>query len=138
MVAKVHLMAKARFKNNKPGASAPNFGKVNIMNKETKHTPGPWVIYEETYDNEVIARGIQGADGLGLNYGEEYELFSKANAHLIAAAPKMLEALEKQHKAVDWLLARVIELDSDFKPTKSPVWDAVTEAYEIMKEATKT
>ena len=109
------------------------------MSKEP-HTPGPWRIGLEAINTntlEIIGGKDRVAElnamGVGFNNGR---LFS--NAQLIVTAPKLLEALEQQHKAVDWLLARVIELDNDFKPTKSPVWDVISDAYDVIKEETGT
>lgn len=39
-----------------------------------------------------------------------------------AAADDLLEALEGEHKALDWALARLIELDRSFYPSQSPAW----------------
>lgn len=47
------------------------------------------------------------------------------NARLFAAAPELLSALQDEHKALDWLMARLIELDPKFMPTKSPIWPAL-------------
>ena len=62
------------------------------MKTETKHTPGPW--YHEGTPQPVIASESdpKGRDIalVRLWDGDEAE----ANAHLIAAAPEMLEALE--------------------------------------------
>jgi hypothetical protein len=71
----------------------------------TKHTPGPWIA---TYDGTVSLtsgkeRKVANAyapgvgyvdDGTGTGY-EDYWATATANAHLIAAAPDMLEALEE-------------------------------------------
>ena len=62
---------------------------------ETRHTPGPWTVWN-AYSNrdELFALrigpnyegGIEGAEGYDLRTTE-------ANAHLISAAPEMYEAL---------------------------------------------
>lgn len=59
-----------------------------------KVTEGPWEIYEVTDDTEVIARGIQQVNGRGINQGEEFELFHKADALLMAQAPSMYMHLD--------------------------------------------
>jgi hypothetical protein len=69
---------------------------------ESKHTPGPWQIYKDRnridrypgidgVTRTVIVFGVDGeSNGVrGQNYEE-----SLANAHLIAAAPELLDALE--------------------------------------------
>lgn len=59
-----------------------------------KHTPGPWRV-EELYDDFVITVGpptgslIAEVDPL-----HEIPSHAKANAHLMAASPDLLEALE--------------------------------------------
>lgn len=64
----------------------------------TTWTPGPWEVYENTEDcgqedGEIASRGVRQIGGAGLNKGVEYELFSAADAHLIAAAPALYAAL---------------------------------------------
>lgn len=41
----------------------------------------------------------------------------------------LLEACEEQHRAIDWLLAKIIELDPTFFPSNSPAWPAVVRAH---------
>lgn len=77
----------------------------------TKHTPGPWHIYDyERTENEPFSRyQIRNAGGepvaMGSNYGD-FGVFAwtsetkLANARLIAAAPDLLEALEKSEEAL--------------------------------------
>jgi hypothetical protein len=59
---------------------------------QTKYTPGPWRIYDLLSNHEIIT------DRKTAPETESIGLFSKnpspANAHLIAAAPELLEALE--------------------------------------------
>lgn len=68
----------------------------------SKYTPGPWKAhFEEAYfvtgpdlGRVAIMMNLKGAHGLGgRRSGDE----SAANAHLIAAAPEMLEALRLAH-----------------------------------------
>ena len=60
-----------------------------------KFTPGPWYLEFDNCDEEGFLEeaeftgAIVGADGEGV-----LQVYSKANAHLIAAAPEMYEALE--------------------------------------------
>lgn len=68
----------------------------------SNHTPGPWLIVS-TYVRTAIntAQGIHVAMvnwGKGIS-GKEHE----ANARLVAAAPKMLEALEALNSVIDYL-----------------------------------
>jgi len=64
----------------------------------TKHTPGPWFVYETAsaynkcdYSIEYRTKVHNNPGFIGKVWGQ-YE--GEANAHLIAAAPEMLEALE--------------------------------------------
>jgi hypothetical protein len=61
-----------------------------------KHTPGPWIwgddyrgLYGAGPNNEVLCHASY--EGMWLRYGPQQE----ANAHLIAAAPELLEAAQK-------------------------------------------
>lgn len=47
----------------------------------------------------------------------------------------LLSALEGQHKALDQLMARMIELDPDFRPTKWQGWPALVAASNAIKAA---
>ena len=62
------------------------------MTHTTKHTPGPWVV------NTFIVNGqhkLEVLDTTGAN------VCVQANAHLIAAAPAMYEALKTLHGVLD-------------------------------------
>ena len=87
---------------------------AEIKKRVTEAAPGPWRIYEEfdAYDSGseppfCIARGMQGADGKGLNKGEDIECFDRVDAEFMAHAredvPFLLAQLaaerEKREKA---------------------------------------
>jgi len=55
-----------------------------------KHTPGPW---EVRFTDEIYAGGMNIADAWCYDIGSPEQ--AVANAHLIAAAPEMKEALEE-------------------------------------------
>lgn len=63
---------------------------------EKKHTPGPWVIGPDAVDEKRRQEHLIGLprqpDGMSMT---ERVANYAANAHLIAAAPDMLEALEE-------------------------------------------
>ena len=68
---------------------------------ETKHTPGPWSVYDQRHlftDHEGSARLIAGDIWIACVHGSHVGPQSKeeadANISLIAAAPEMLEAAE--------------------------------------------
>ena len=64
------------------------------------HTPGPWVVAVEIFDNdgapETAIQALNGAASVAvaLEFGPNNPQMRAANARLIAAAPMMLEALE--------------------------------------------
>lgn len=47
----------------------------------------------------------------------------------------LLELIKEQHRALDWLLARMIILDPTFMPSKSYVWPTVEKAAAVIREA---
>ncbi len=64
--------------------------------KQTKHTPGPWVVTKATHDGEVINIGA-----IDLQLVHENGPVNWKNARLIAAAPDLLEALESLTEIVN-------------------------------------
>lgn len=58
----------------------------------TQHTPGPW---------KIIGHGIHGKSGFRVCHIPSGYLSALANAHLITAAPELLEALMKARCYVD-------------------------------------
>ena len=71
---------------------------------DTKHTPGPWV-WEHwqmglTAQNGTRVLAYYDYEGMSL-YGKT-EDEQNANAHLIAAAPDLLEALGEAVSAIEW------------------------------------
>lgn len=100
---------------------------------DVKHTPGPWEWVGRDLESNFpghYASVIETSVSCGqFCYGGSIDLkMSDADARLIAAAPELLNAVEKQHRAIDWLLARLIELDPTFRPTKSAVWPLIIDA----------
>lgn len=68
------------------------------MTRTAKHTPGPWAVEQcsaPVYgsDGSIIAEGI-GIGAQSTHIGTVYGKNSSHNAHLIAAAPTMYEALK--------------------------------------------
>lgn len=72
----------------------------------TKHTPGPWEIAFETFDNDgapetaIQALGGRAFVAFALEFGPNNPQMREANARLIAAAPDLLEALKKIVKSL--------------------------------------
>lgn len=47
----------------------------------------------------------------------------------------LFQACEEQHRAIDWLLAKIIGLDPTFFPSHSPAWPAVVQAHAAIEAA---
>ena len=77
----------------------------------TKHTPGPWIIGTPPPSGEqTIGSGSAGGVIVAVaTTGVDMEAITLANAHLIAAAPDMLEAL----KAALSLIEIIIPFDGE-------------------------
>src|SRR6218665_3967604 len=98
----------------------------------TKHTPGPWVLFEVGGDNGTRPAQCPVAESTKqsiLTVTEEAgttfaAVLKKEDARLIAAAPELLEACKAQHRAIDLLMAKLVTLDPTFMPTKSAAWPA--------------
>lgn len=100
---------------------------------DVKHTPGPWEWVGRDLESNFLghyASVIETSVSCGqFCYGGSVDLkISAADKRLIAAAPDLLNAVEKQHRAIDWLLSRLIMADPTFLPTKSAVWPLLVDA----------
>ena len=64
------------------------------MTQTVQHTPGPWEIWPDFDEEGENGSSIIGTNGdpLAVTISDRYS--EDANAHLIAAAPELLEALE--------------------------------------------
>lgn len=74
------------------------------------HTPGPWKVYD---DGELWVGPVDADAPVVCDMrpsGEEliYSLQDDANAHLIAAAPDLLDALQLVLDVDEWRLAAVV------------------------------
>lgn len=84
-----------------------------------KHTPGPWEItrsFDPGYKNISAPKHTALAQVVWCMEDEERSPMCEANAHLIAAAPELLEALE----------ALVADESKEYIPTR--LWDAARAA----------
>jgi len=57
---------------------------------ETKFTPGPWELVSKNWEGRIV----NGSDGNWIADLTMYHDTSESNAHLIASAPDLYEALE--------------------------------------------
>jgi hypothetical protein len=91
---------------------------------ESKHTPGPWEVIGldiaskhglgDTKRRWIIAEVAEGAGGPG--FPENQADPAQANAHLIAAAPDMLEAAERLVQELDAIRPDAMDEDLDAMP----------------------
>lgn len=109
---------------------------------EQKHIEGPWRFVERevmedgsVYPQHIVG-GPQELQVCLLEGPVVAEVAVKNNwpagkprsTDLLLAAPDLLNAVEKQHRAIDWLLALIVQLDPTFYPTKSAVWPLIVDA----------
>lgn len=104
-----------------------------------KHTPGPWRLEKGKFDWQLYGYDDYNISSFNIHDAEiegNPEL-EKANAHLIAAAPVMLDALKEAHQAMDVLFAKLVnETDATFYPSKSgKPWEAIIKINEAIKKA---
>lgn len=105
------------------------------MSNETKHTPREWEVIDNTVKDKHDIHVKAGnkhicsvhIDGLDPCFPEEYKE-DLANAHLIAAAPKMHDAIEAAQR---WFEAFIND---------EPIWEDVPAAdiYTILDQALPT
>ena len=83
-------------------------------NKKKKHTPGPWEVYhtkkyqddgtEVLYYEVGQTLDVKNSTSVAYHfwpYSKKNEIEFRANAHLIAAAPDLLEALELAKRTIE-------------------------------------
>ena len=114
------------------------------------HTPTPWVLVEKpTTAGTVFKVGSQqmvdGTHGGICLYDDHTSLnphvpgTQEANAAFIVRAcnshDQLVAAVKAQHSAIDTLMAHLIHLDPNFKPTKSIIWPAVVAGNEALAAA---
>jgi len=83
------------------------------MSNETKHTPGPWKLFKKagSCDLRVDGYGVI-CDFMVDGPNEEMDVEAIANAHLIAAAPELLEALHAF--MIDPNVSKCLSVNLDF------------------------
>lgn len=96
-----------------------------MSEKKNKHTPGPWVgETAKSHGANITIYGTEAGDAVDVcdvvYRGDETQV--EANAHLIAAAPDMLEALEAA-------LAYLVMAGTDHaEPTRATIRAAIKKA----------
>ena len=92
----------------------------------SKHTPGPWSSrHIDGFPTSIVAEGAAIAVASSHDNGTDTELPAEANARLMAAAPELLEALEKAGDLIDYLASMA---DYVLPPEAVPYRDAVRDA----------
>jgi hypothetical protein len=82
------------------------------------HTPGPWTA---TYRDITEDWTIRGANGEHVASFADWDATAKHDAHLIAAAPAMLAALEKQQAVENHSLECLYCLHNDECTDRGPL-----------------
>lgn len=68
--------------------------KLGDMTREPQHTHGPWEVKDGTMVG-VLSQEMDQTYGMVIPHADTYGPNAEADAHLIAAAPDLLEALER-------------------------------------------
>jgi len=82
---------------------------------EHKHTPGPWEVATEAFDNEgfpeTVIQALCGSAvvAVALDFGENNPGMREHNARLIASAPDLLEALQESDNQLREVLASITD-----------------------------
>jgi hypothetical protein len=103
------------------------------------HTPGPWMLGD--WEHNIFVGGGPNCDDIAeFNFADEHTVKitreeALANARLFLAALDLLAAAKAQHDALDRLIARLITLDPEFRPSKSAIWPAVVQGNAAIKAA---
>ena len=77
------------------------------MKTETKHTQGPWRVWEK--DDVMVAQVYGPKHPDGGDYAPLFETTNKANARLIAKSPELLEACESSAEFIGQTLEFLYE-----------------------------
>ena len=92
------------------------------MTQPAKHTPGPWVVHTFTISGK---EKLEVLDATGTN------ACVQANAHLIAAAPAMYEALREARELIRSLVAEEMIHSSELQRVgncQANMWEALAQA----------
>jgi hypothetical protein len=102
-------------------------------------TEGDWRFVDGQLPRVVTGRAgrvtVCGVHKIGSQSGATRQETVRANGHVLAAAKDLYAAVEAQHQAIDWLLARCARLDHGFLPSKSPAWGAGRQGYAALQKA---
>ena len=65
---------------------------------------------------------------------EEITISASDLAQLKGERDALVEKLRANHRAVDWLMAKLILLDPTFMPSKSPIWPDVKGTADLLSQ----
>lgn len=68
---------------------------------------------------------LAGGGGFDVRGCPEPQALTETIVRACNAHEQLVDAVKMQHKAIDILMARIIGLDSTFKPSQSAIWPAV-------------
>ena len=94
------------------------------------YTKGPWVISKHGRLQGANGRDV-GVSGMGITIQHYEDIEGEANAHLIAAAPMMYEALKEAHAFIadQYADAESQALDGEYVSREArPLWDTICNA----------
>lgn len=105
----------------------------------TQYTPGPWEVgYASPENRETSTLAVWKKEVLDAGFGsvvckispeKTMDETDKANAHLIAAAPELLEALIKSIRVIkQWHGADVFDIYYNNAPEMKPIREAIAKA----------
>ena len=109
-----------------------------------QHTKTPWRVGSPNRMGSVVADEpvpeIGGSDAVAYYGGHLIaESIAPRNAEFIVRAcnahEQLVAAVAAQHKAIDTLMARLMQFDSTFMPTKSEAWSAVVAGSDALAAA---
>jgi hypothetical protein len=89
--------------------------------EDMKHTPGPWN-YDRSGYSLYVNSGRELVTALSMD-GKRLET-SEANARLIAAAPDMLDALQRAREVLLWNLGDDARIDAAFAAVSAAIHKA--------------
>jgi hypothetical protein len=104
------------------------------------HTKTPWRAGRGCVVADVPVPGMGGSDAVEYYGGHLVaESITAENVEFIVRAcnshDALIEKLKAQFHAVDWLMAKLIEADPTFMPSKSQIWDSIKGTHEILAAA---